>query len=267
MLPPDMYLLLDAELPPNPSPPMPASATKNRFTAIGIHKVPAHLSLNEFRAKMEASADALVALPAAQKNCLKYDLMVPTDKLDSHNKALGFPAPQPVILVKVECETQEQCTQFLKDVEVANAISGVAKLGDTSMFSTEEHIPIDNGSTADALTWVGIFRCPAALSTAQFYDKAKENEGIFAALPISQKHILKLTLLFQNDAIANDLQLLGVSTTGSIVVAMIHGRWDGLLEIASHQGVKQFADELVKADLSANATCFSVDIVTKLDKN
>ncbi|KAJ6472280.1 hypothetical protein C8R47DRAFT_1076932 [Mycena vitilis] len=133
------------------------------------------------------------------------------------------------------------------------------KLGETLMFSTEEHTPIDNDSTADALTWVGIFRCPAALSTAQFYDKSKENEGIFTALPISQKNVLKLTLLFQNDAMANDLQPLGVTTTGSTVI--------GMIRIATHQGVKQIADELVKAGLSANATCFSVDIVTKLDKH
>ncbi|KAJ7628129.1 hypothetical protein DFH06DRAFT_723063 [Mycena polygramma] len=199
---------------------MPASASSNRFIAIGVHKVPANSSLPEFRAKMEAFADALVALPAAQEQCLKYELMVPNDKLDSHNQALGFPAPQPVILVKVECESQQQCTQ---DLEVANAISGAAELGDARMFSADEITRIDQGSVADTTTWVGIFKRPLNLSTGQFHKKLEGIVDVFVTLPIVQRHLLKHTVLFQNDAMASEWQSLGVSVVEPFAVIIFHG--------------------------------------------
>jgi hypothetical protein len=103
---------------------MAASTTKERFTAIWHHPIPAHLSIQEFSAKMEAQADSLLALPSAQKNLLKYDLVglpmlfselksdccwiqiIPNNKLDNYFKALGFPEQQPVVLGKIECEVQ-----------------------------------------------------------------------------------------------------------------------------------------------------------------
>jgi hypothetical protein len=103
---------------------MPASTAKDRFTAIWIHPIPPDLSIQKFSAKIKTQADSLLALPSAQKNLLKYDLVglfmpfsnlypdrhrtqiIPNNKLDSYFKALGFPEPQPVVLVKIECEVQ-----------------------------------------------------------------------------------------------------------------------------------------------------------------
>jgi hypothetical protein len=54
---------------------MTASAAKDRFTAIWSHPIPSQFSIQEFSAKLEAQADSLLALPSAQKNLLKYDLV------------------------------------------------------------------------------------------------------------------------------------------------------------------------------------------------
>jgi hypothetical protein len=54
---------------------MAASITNDPFTAIWIHPVPAQLSIEEFAGNLEAVADALLVLPIAQKNLLKYDLV------------------------------------------------------------------------------------------------------------------------------------------------------------------------------------------------
>jgi hypothetical protein len=54
---------------------MSASVQKNRFTFIGIHKVPSNLSKKDFDAKMDALVNLLVALPVVQKNFLTLNLV------------------------------------------------------------------------------------------------------------------------------------------------------------------------------------------------
>jgi hypothetical protein len=50
------------------------STKKHPFTVIGIHPVPAHLSIPEFIEKIETLADTHLALPVGQK-FQKYDLV------------------------------------------------------------------------------------------------------------------------------------------------------------------------------------------------
>jgi hypothetical protein len=50
------------------------STKKHPFTVIGIHPVPAHLSIPEFVEKIETLADTHLALPVGQ-NFQKYDLV------------------------------------------------------------------------------------------------------------------------------------------------------------------------------------------------
>ncbi|KAJ6592534.1 hypothetical protein B0H19DRAFT_7287 [Mycena capillaripes] len=181
---------------------MSASATKNRFTT------------------MEAFTDALLSLPAAQNNLLKYDLIIPNDKLDSQNKAVGFLDPEPTVLVKIECETQELFTQFLRDADVMQSIKGAAEFKGASMFATDVVTRIDlrvEGAAAST-TWVGIFRLPPNLSTREFYQKTEEISDKFVALPVSHGSVVKRTAWIQNNMIAKDIQLLGIPPSAPVVV-------------------------------------------------
>ncbi|KAJ6452179.1 hypothetical protein C8R47DRAFT_1229526 [Mycena vitilis] len=244
------------------------STTNHRFVAIGIHKLPAHSSLPEFRAKMETFAHALATLPAAQEHCLKYELIIPNDKLDSYNETLDCPPPRPVILVKLECENQNHCAQLFKDFEVTNLISGAAEFGDISLSSTDELTKIDHGSSAaDATTWVGIYNRPTNQSTGQFYTTLKEFVEMFVTLPVVQRNLLKYTVSFHNDAMAGDLQSLDVSSAEPFVVIMFNGTWDGMVEIALHEEVRQFTNKMRDVNLSTKLNCFSADILTKLGNN
>jgi hypothetical protein len=56
---------------------MPSSITKDRFTALWLHPVPANSLPKDFAAKIDALADAQLALPVAQANLLKYELVRP----------------------------------------------------------------------------------------------------------------------------------------------------------------------------------------------
>jgi hypothetical protein len=54
---------------------MPSSATKDRFTALWLHPIPANSSPKDFAAKIDALGDMQLALPVAQANLLKYELV------------------------------------------------------------------------------------------------------------------------------------------------------------------------------------------------
>jgi hypothetical protein len=111
---------------------MSASTTKDHYTIIGIHPVPAHLSTKEFAANLEALADVLLARPIAQSNVLKWHMVphtnypsrftqphsrgpqiLPNDQQASPFKAAGFPELQPVVVVQVECEVQYALSVYM----------------------------------------------------------------------------------------------------------------------------------------------------------
>ncbi|KAJ6479539.1 hypothetical protein C8R47DRAFT_1074608 [Mycena vitilis] len=225
--------------------------------------------------QVETFADAFIALPAAQKHCLKYDLIVPNDKLDDHTAARGFLPPQPLILVVLECKvhTKEHCAELLRDGEVARSLSDAAEFGEMSMFSTDEQIRIDSGPVLGAAIWVGIYSRPSGLPTAQFRKKVEEIEDMFVAFPITKTNVLKHVVqiftsqLFQNDAMANELQPLSTSVTKSIAIVMDHVPAGKMREMAEYDGFKQISSEMRKADLSATFNCFGADIFTKFEKN
>lgn len=54
------------------------SVSKTYCTAFGIHPVPANTTLEDFQAKCEALVESFVALPVAQQNFLKFDIVYPT---------------------------------------------------------------------------------------------------------------------------------------------------------------------------------------------
>ncbi|KAJ7615223.1 hypothetical protein DFH06DRAFT_1145942 [Mycena polygramma] len=146
-----------------------ASASKSRFTAIALHPVPAHQSTKEFAARIEALADARVALPVAQKTLLKYEIVAVALTMssiiaDDPEHWRGHPDPsrrrsesQPPTIFK--CQTAEDFQVFLKDKKVAQSISAAAQdsqVAGPAMFSTDVVTRIDddskNKTTADVVT-------------------------------------------------------------------------------------------------------------------
>ncbi|KAJ6515241.1 hypothetical protein C8R45DRAFT_203303 [Mycena sanguinolenta] len=169
---------------------MAASITKDRFTAIWTHPISANSSIKDFSAKLEAQAESLLALPSA-KNLLKYDLIIPNNKLNNAYKALGFPEPQPVVLVKIECESAGHCAQFLRDAEATNKISKTQEFAGASIFSVDVITKIDAGSADGCDACVGIFKSPPHLSRTQFHEFVDKASNGFVALPTMQKNAIK----------------------------------------------------------------------------
>jgi hypothetical protein len=54
---------------------MAATALKDRFRSIGVHKVPSHLSKKDFENKIEALMNDVLALDLAGKKVLKMEMV------------------------------------------------------------------------------------------------------------------------------------------------------------------------------------------------
>ncbi|KAJ7742252.1 hypothetical protein B0H16DRAFT_1464124 [Mycena metata] len=240
---------------------MPASTAKHPFTAIWLHPIPEHLSIKEFSAKIEAQTDSLLALPSAQTNILKYDLMIPNNKLDIYFKALGFPEPRPVVLAKIECEgihqSAEHCAQFLVDTEVIEMISTAPEFAGASIFSMDTVTKIDSGSDAGGDACIGIFKCPPHLSRAQFHEFVDKASDGLVALPTVQKNIVKQTMWIQNDTLEKDVQAADTSAAETVAVFMIQAVW-------TDDGLREYFAKVDKPATNEYSNRFSVEIVHKL---
>ncbi|KAJ6526800.1 hypothetical protein B0H19DRAFT_1084376 [Mycena capillaripes] len=263
---------------------MSASTAKDRFTAIWSHPIPAHLSIQEFSAKIEAQAESLLALPSAQKNLLKYDLIIPNNKLDSYFKALGFPEPQPVVLEKIDCEVQPthvvRATALTtvttraqnivrKDTDAMKKISTAQEFASASMFSVDVITKIDAGSADGRDACIGIFKCPPHLSRTQFHEFVDKASNGFAALPTMQKNIVKQTMIqwLQNDTIEKDVQAMGISAAETVAVFMVQAFFyhhlssaEQLLQVWTDDELRQHFARVDKAATNEYSNRFSVNI-------
>ncbi|KAJ7260232.1 hypothetical protein C8J57DRAFT_485358 [Mycena rebaudengoi] len=247
---------------------MTASAAKDRFTAIWSHPIPSQFSIQEFSAKLEAQADSLLALPSAQKNLLKYDLIIPNNKLDSYFKALGFPEPQPVVLEKIEFKSAEHCAQFLRDADAMKKISIAQEFAGASIFSVDVVTKIDAGSADGCDACIGIFKCPPHLSRTQFLEFVDKASNGFVALPTIQKNAVKQIMWIQNDTIEKDVQAMDIPAAETVAVFVVQAPFDpNMIEVWTDDGLRQHFAKVDKAATNEYSNRFSVDIVNKLDRS
>ncbi|KAF8139119.1 hypothetical protein K438DRAFT_1946958, partial [Mycena galopus ATCC 62051] len=87
---------------------MPPSAAKDRFTVLGIHPAPAHLSKSDFESKIETFLESILALPIAQKYILKTEIFFQTKELaqlEGSSEGSWLPEPEPTMcIIKYELE-------------------------------------------------------------------------------------------------------------------------------------------------------------------
>ncbi|KAF8209511.1 hypothetical protein K438DRAFT_2012262 [Mycena galopus ATCC 62051] len=83
--------------------------------AIGIYKCPSHLSKDVFVQKVEAVMDAILAAPITQRHILKYELLVPNEKVGGHLQQLGMPSHQGTVIILAEWPSHEAVYEVSSD--------------------------------------------------------------------------------------------------------------------------------------------------------
>ncbi|KAJ7676825.1 hypothetical protein DFH06DRAFT_1169111 [Mycena polygramma] len=254
---------------------MSTSRTKDRFIAIGLHPVPEDLSINEFAAKMEALADAHLALPVAQRNFLNYELMIPNNRLDYLWSSLGFPKSERVVLVKIECETSDHCAEFLRDEAVANSILGAQEFAGVSMLSADVVTRINASKAkstgeADLCTYIIVLRATSYEAGLQLYERVAKDSDKFVEIPFVKKNFTEHTMWVQNAALADEVSALGIQAAQPLLVLRVQAPSDLMTEAFADVGFKQFFADLTASDSfkrsdPALGQRFAVDVITKLD--
>ncbi|KAJ6571100.1 hypothetical protein B0H19DRAFT_1129180 [Mycena capillaripes] len=222
------------------------SVRKDRFSTIGIHKVPVGVSKKDFEAKVDALMDALSATPIAQKNFLTFKLILQKDGLDPYIKALGVPAAQPAVVIAAECQIAEHQAEIFGDAEVKKLLAD-AELWDfnanSCVFSAEVTTRIDvaTANPMDRICAICVSKVPAHMSPTEFQEKMVELIDCWLKIPVCQQNVLKHTLWLQNDTMGPSVRALNYGTEACVVAMIECESWDHLLNVSIPR-VKFFVD-------------------------
>ncbi|KAJ7821965.1 hypothetical protein B0H13DRAFT_2376949 [Mycena leptocephala] len=255
---------------------MPASTRKDRATVLSIHLAPPHLSKEEFVTQLNGAVDELVKMPIAQKNSLKFEMLIPNDELGSHLDACGLPKQKLVICLVWECESEAHAMEVLNDPEFSKLFMQQETSGiypGVCTFSTDTLLQFDfseqDGSSKPVLA-VGIFKLPDHMSTEKFHESVRAHTIAFAELPVVQKYQLVNYILWTpNDRIEQRFKEMSRSPTAAPIVQIIGARtWESFKELLSDPDNQKLCVEVMeKFRFGSDSYCFGADVITKINRD
>ncbi|KAJ7500981.1 hypothetical protein B0H11DRAFT_1993241 [Mycena galericulata] len=238
---------------------------------IGIHKAPANLSRTEFEAKVGALGDAIAALPVAQKNLLKLDLIFDNALMDKHMKSVGLPLAPPTVVMSAEYETLDHLAEMLKDPALQNLLKEADDFGfrqNATAFAADIITKVVSaqsaGENADTNV-VCIYHRPPHLSEEQFAQKMEGIMDKIIALPI-QDRFSSYTLWLQNSAVEKHLQELGYPAPEPLLVVRASAKIFEHSEVAGVliEGLRDLGFH-TDHDNPIYSCVFSADVATKIN--
>ncbi|KAJ6471416.1 hypothetical protein C8R45DRAFT_1014203 [Mycena sanguinolenta] len=249
---------------------MSSSVRKDIFRVIAIRKVPPHLTMEEFRAKLERMADELLLLPQYEQKVLKLEMLFSNDRFDGHLEPYGYPSREPMAVAVMQIESAENLIAIMKDTEVQKTVQRAGLPAEAYAFGIDVHPLIDRDSRvapSDRVRLMGIYEVPEHISKEEYgqgFDRFSEN---FTAIPAVQKNIVKFEKWTQNDALEEGIRALSLSTpkTTFILNAEFEA-WDNVTQFQDAETLK--VTTTAKRDFGFNnqASAFHADVVTKVDK-
>ncbi|KAJ7456017.1 hypothetical protein B0H11DRAFT_2287515 [Mycena galericulata] len=217
---------------------MSPSTRKDRCLAFGIHEAPSHISKAEFETKMKGIASALLAVPIARENYLRFDIVLQNDVLDSGLRAQGWPVAPPAVAFIVETETYEHLAQIMSDPEYQRVVAGAAEFGfhtGACYFSATLLTKVDVSGPRDRQHVFWIYKVPRHVSTEEFQKQLEGFSDEIVLLPACQKAILNHTIAVPNNLMDAHLNALGLSAPQATFIDEVQGEnWDRLMEVSAN---------------------------------
>ncbi|KAJ6553705.1 hypothetical protein DFH09DRAFT_582827 [Mycena vulgaris] len=107
------------------------------INVICVYSCPPHLSAEQFAQKMEAVMDKITALPIAHRFS-GYSL---NPAVETHLQELGYPKPEPLVVVRAEAENLDHMIEIFEHSEVARLLTeGIQHFG----FHAESDNPAES---------------------------------------------------------------------------------------------------------------------------
>ncbi|KAJ7925450.1 hypothetical protein B0H13DRAFT_1863102 [Mycena leptocephala] len=264
---------------------MSASNEKDRMVAVGIYKAPANLSKEEFETKITSFVDRMLAVPIAQKNFLKFEIIYQNELLNQHIKAFDLPEAPTSVWLTVEFETEAHCAEILTDPMFAKAFAEAEEFVSCATgFVADVVTRIDRPTPKDRTHLMCAFQRPDHLSSDEYRKKFEVFVDRLLALPISQKNFLKHSLWLPNDTLDANLRDLGFPPPEPVFVVMAEtDNQDRLIEVTppllsqlssdddpqwlTHSDVRAFAvDARRELGVHVGLSIFSADVITKINQ-
>ncbi|KAJ7931763.1 hypothetical protein B0H13DRAFT_1957522 [Mycena leptocephala] len=96
---------------------------------IAIYNRPPHLSAEELAQKMEGWMERISALPVRDR-LSSYSLWLQNDAVDNQLQALGYPAPEPLVVIRADTENLNRMIEIFEHSEVVQLLTeGIRDLG------------------------------------------------------------------------------------------------------------------------------------------
>ncbi|KAJ7278715.1 hypothetical protein C8J57DRAFT_1304369 [Mycena rebaudengoi] len=252
------------------------SSLTKRTCFIGIHRASPNVSREEFERKAGALGDAIAALPVAQKNLLKLDIISQNTLMDEHMLGVGLPVPAPTVVMSAEYESLDHLDGMLKDTALQKLFAESDDFGfrkHATAFAADVYTVIDAPEITAGLHVICVYGCPPQFSADVFGQKMKELMEAIASHSI-RDNFSHYSLWLQNDAVDKHLQALGYPAPKPLLVVRADSEHlDHMKEIFEHSEVARLLKEGIRdlgfhrdSDDPAEACCFSADIATKINK-
>ncbi|KAJ6585968.1 hypothetical protein B0H19DRAFT_1250717 [Mycena capillaripes] len=94
---------------------------ENNNHTVAIFKAPPHLSKDEFQTQIQALITSLIALPAAKRGFVKFEVWQQNESADL--QTLGFPVAEHTIVIHAAGENYETMIEFTRDAEVQKLLA------------------------------------------------------------------------------------------------------------------------------------------------
>ncbi|KAJ7743043.1 hypothetical protein DFH07DRAFT_777534 [Mycena maculata] len=185
---------------------------------IGIHKAPPNLSRTEFEAKVDTLGDAIAALPVAQRNLLKLDIISQNTEMDKHMHAVGLPVPSPTVVISSGVYLPP--VQMLKDPALQKLLAESDDFGfrkGATAFAADIITKIDAPGVTPGTSVICVYNRPPHLSTEQFGQQMEDLMDKITVQPIRDR-FSNYSLWLQNDAVDKHLQALGYPAPEPLLV-------------------------------------------------
>ncbi|KAJ6514465.1 hypothetical protein C8R47DRAFT_572400 [Mycena vitilis] len=195
--------------------PMSSTEAKQCFSAIGIHRVPPHLSKKDFETKLEALVEGILIFPSVQAKVLKFEMIVQNDVLDEHVGLFAFPAREPAVAIAIRTKTTEdlEAVRFPLRVFAAPKIFPTQVLGDAAvqaLFRKAEESGVRPGHwlvpsyvtrkiessvpAQDMVHIIGVYNVPPDVSVEEYSQKFHVFVDKYVALAAVQKNLVNYDL-------------------------------------------------------------------------
>ncbi|KAJ7656751.1 hypothetical protein DFH06DRAFT_1198429 [Mycena polygramma] len=237
---------------------MSSTKPKHCVSAIGIHRVPSHLSQKDFETKLEALVDGILMLPSVQAKVLKFEMMVQNDLLDDHVGLFAFPAREPAVALAIQ-------TEVLGDAAVQALFCRAGESGvQPGNWVVPAHMTRKIKSSVparDRVHIVGVYHVPRDVSVEEYSPKFHAFVDKYVALPAVQKNLVNYELWELRNATTGE----NPAPHAAFVVRANSECGLKYLSDAEAQSLVQEAKQ--DFGLNTNAWLFIADVASKIDRS